>query len=184
MLSSSRRSVRALGAGVLAVAVAAALAACGGDEESGDGAAEGIKVWIQEDLPDRVAATQKIVDSFTAASGVEVELVPVAEDQFNQVLTSAAAAGDLPDVIGGISLPQVRTLSSNELLDTGAVGDVMDGLDESTFSERAVELTRDGDTQLAVPSESWTQLLYYRTDLFEAAGLEPPTSYDAILAAA
>ena len=64
-----------------------------------------IKVWIQEDLPDRVAATQEIVDAFTEESGVKVELVPVAEDQFNQLLTSAAAAGDLPDVIGGISLP-------------------------------------------------------------------------------
>ncbi|HET9420977.1 MAG TPA: extracellular solute-binding protein [Nocardioides sp.] len=173
-----RRCVSALAVGALVVP----LAACGDDESDSD--SNQITVWIQEDLPDRVAATQEIVDAFTEESGVEVELVPVAEDQFNQVLTSAAAAGDLPDVIGGISLPQVRTLSSNELLDTGAVGDVMDGLDESTFSERAVELTRDGDTQLAVPSESWTQLLYYRTDLFEAAGLEPPTSYDAILAAA
>ena len=184
MLSSSRRSVRALGAGALAVAVAAALAACGGDEESGDGAADGIKVWIQEDLPDRVAATQKIVDSFTAASSVKVELVPVAEDQFNQLLTSSAAAGDLPDVIGGVSLPQVRTLSADELLDTDATAEVMKKLGEDTFSESALTLTRDGDTQLAIPSESWTQLLVYRKDLFEKAGLQPPDSYDAILAAA
>jgi multiple sugar transport system substrate-binding protein len=173
-----RRYVAALATGALIVP----LAACGDDDSESD--SNKITVWIQEDLPDRVAATQKIVDAFTEESGVEVELVSVAEDQFNQVLTSAAAAGDLPDVIGGISLPQVRTLSSNELLDTDAIGEVMDGLDESTFSERAVELTRDGDTQLAVPSESWTQLLYYRTDLFDEAGLEPPTTYDAILAAA
>ena len=121
-----------------------------------------------------MAATQAIVDDFTAESGIEVELVAVAEDQFNQLLTSSAAAGDLPDVIGGISLPQVRTLSSNELIDTDAVGEIMDTLDASTFSERAVELTADGDTQLAVPSESWAQLLFYRTDLFEQAGLEAP----------
>ena len=93
MLSSSRRSVRALGAGALAVAVAAALAACGGDEESGDGAADGIKVWIQEDLPDRVAATQKIVDSFTAASSVKVELVPVVHDVVGR---------DVPELLGDV----------------------------------------------------------------------------------
>jgi multiple sugar transport system substrate-binding protein len=173
---------------LVAVAVVASLgtlAACGGggdDSESGGG--NSIKVWIQEDLPDRVAATQKIVDEFEADSGVKVELVPVAEDQFNQVLTSNAAAGDLPDVIGGISLPQVRSLSSNELIDTDAVGDVMGKLDESTFSERAVELTKEDDTQLAIPSESWAQLLFYRKDLFDEAGLPAPATYDDITAAA
>jgi multiple sugar transport system substrate-binding protein len=141
-------------------------------------------VWIQEDLPDRVRATQAIVDGFEQQSGVKVELVPVAEDQFAQLLTSSAAAGDLPDVIGGISLPQVRTMSANELIDTEAVAGVMEGLGEDTFSPEAIELTSDGDTRLAVPSESWAQLLVYRKDLFEEAGLEAPTSYDAITAAA
>jgi multiple sugar transport system substrate-binding protein len=171
---------------VLTLGMAAALAACsddgGGDGGSGDG--DSIKVWIQEDLPDRVRATEAIVEDFTAETGVEVELVPVAEDQFDQLLTSSAAAGDLPDVIGAISLPQVRTLSANELLDTDAIGEVLSSLDEATFSERAIELTSDGDTRLAVPSESWLQMLFYRTDLFEEAGLEDPTSYDAITAAA
>ncbi|CUR60465.1 Extracellular solute-binding protein family 1 [metagenome] len=181
--SSARRLRAAATASVLLLA--ASLAACSSSDDSGgDDEADSIKVWIQEDLPDRVAATQKIVDAFTADTGVEVELVPVAEDQFNQLLTSSAAAGDLPDVIGGVSLPQVRTMSANELLDTDATAEVMDGLDEATFSPSALELTRDGDTQLAVPSESWTQILLYRQDLFDKAGLEAPTSYDTILAAA
>jgi len=176
----ARRHARLVGAACSLVLVTALAACSGGSEEDSNS----IKVWVQEDLPDRVAATQAIVDDFTQETGIEVELVAVAEDQFNQLLTSSAAAGDLPDVIGGVSLPQVRTLSSNELLDTDAVGEVLDGLDESTFSERAIELTRDGDTQLAIPSESWAQLLFYRSDLFEEAGLEPPTTYDSILAAA
>ncbi|MEV1128431.1 extracellular solute-binding protein [Agromyces sp. NPDC049794] len=165
-------------------AAALALTGCTSSPETDNGGGEGITFWVQEDLPDRVAATQEIVDAFTAESGIEVELVSVAEDQFSQLITAAAAAGDLPDVIGGISLPQVRTLSANELIDTAAVGAVVDSLDRSTFSEKALELTAEGDTQLAVPSESWTQMLYYRTDLFEAAGLEAPDSYDAILEAA
>lgn len=169
--------------GVTIVAVLGTVAACGGGDDPG-GDADSITVWIQEDLPDRVAATQKIVDDFEAESGVTVKLVSVAEDQFNQLLTSAAAAGELPDVIGGISLPQVRTMSSNELLDTDAAGDVMSALDESTFSERALELTREDSTQLAVPSESWAQLLFYRKDLFDDAGLPTPTTYDDITAAA
>ena len=165
-------------------AVALTLTACTTSPESGGGGDGTLTFWVQEDLPDRVAATQAIVDSFTEETGIEVELVSVAEDQFSQLITSAAAAGDLPDVIGGISLPQVRTLSSNELVDTDAVGAVLETLDPATFSESAIQLTSDGDTALAVPSESWTQMLFYRTDLFEAAGLPAPDSYDAILEAA
>jgi multiple sugar transport system substrate-binding protein len=180
MLTRRRRS------GVVALtAIALTISACSSDEGGGSGGDDNsITVWIQEDLPDRVAATQAIVDDFTAESGIDVKLVPVAEDQFNQLLTSSAAAGELPDAIGGVALPQVRTLSGNELLDTEATASLMESLDEGTFSPSALELTRDGDTQLAIPSESWTQLLVYRKDLFDQAGLEAPTSYDAILAAA
>ncbi|MWV58837.1 extracellular solute-binding protein [Rathayibacter sp. VKM Ac-2754] len=168
----------------MAVAAAVALALTGCTSTAEETPEDGITFWVQEDLPDRVAATQAIVDAFTEETGVQVELVSVAEDQFSQLITSSAAAGDLPDVIGGISLPQVRTLSSNELIDTEAVGTTIESLDTATFSERALELTSDDGTRLAVPSESWTQLLFYRTDLFEAAGLEAPDSYDAILEAA
>ena len=177
--------VRRAAYGLLTLGLTASLAACGGGGDGeGGGDGDSLLVWIQEDLPDRVKATEAIVEKFSAESGVEIELVPVAEDQFDQLLTSSAAAGDLPDVIGGISLPQVRTLSANELLDTDAIGEVVSTLDESTFSARALELTSDGDTNLAVPSESWLQMLFYRTDLFEEAGLNPPTTYDDITAAA
>ena len=171
----------------LVAALVLGLAACGGDDSEGGGDggdADSITVWIVEDLPDRVAATQKIVDAFSKESGVEVELTAVAEDQFNQILTSNAAAGDLPDVIGALPLGALRTLSANELLDTGAVGDVVDSLDAGTFSESALALSADGDDQLGVPSESWVQLLVYRQDLFDEAGLSTPETYDDVLAAA
>ncbi|MBC2932950.1 ABC transporter substrate-binding protein [Nocardioides sp. zg-1228] len=182
-MSTFRRS-RSRAAAVLATTLVASLAACGGDDGDGGGDADALTVWIVEDLPDRVAATQAVVDDFAADSGVDVELVAVAEDQFNQVLTSNAAAGDLPDVIGALPLGQVRTLSANELVDTAAVGEVIDNLDAATFSESALELTADGDSQLAVPSESWVQLLVYRKDLFDKAGLAAPETYDDVLAAA
>ena len=35
----------------------------------------------------------------------------------------------------------------------------------------------------SVPVDGWTQMLVYRADLFEAAGLEAPTSYANVLAA-
>src|SRR5919199_1526480 len=57
-------------------------------------------------------------------------------------------------------------------------------LGAGTWNQSALQLTRDGDRQLSVPSEAWSQLLYYRRDLFQAAGLPAPTTYDAILNAA
>jgi multiple sugar transport system substrate-binding protein len=185
LLTPPRRA-RATAIAALATVAVASLAACGSDDGGGGGGGDtdSIEVWIVEDLPDRVAATQKIVDQFTDETGVEVKLTPVAEDQFNQILTSNAAAGELPDVMGAIPLGAIRTLSANELLDTDAVGAVLDGLGTDTFSDSALELTRDGETPLAVPSESWVQLLVYRKDLFDKAGLAAPETYDDVLAAA
>jgi multiple sugar transport system substrate-binding protein len=182
---STHRRRRATAAAALATLVLAPLSACGGGGSGGGGSdAKNITVWIEEDLPDRVAATKEIVKDFTKKTGVKVKLVAVAEDQFNQILTSNAAAGKLPDVIGGLPLGQVRTLSSNKLIDTEAVGSVVDSLDRGTFNKSALELTADGADQLAVPSESWVQLLVYRKDLFDKAGLGTPSTYDDVLAAA
>jgi multiple sugar transport system substrate-binding protein len=181
------RLTRRVGSALAAAAVLA-LSACGGGGGGGDGGGGGapkrITVWTGDTLPDRVAATQAIVDKFTAATGIQVELVGVDEDQFNQTLTSAAAAGELPDVIGSQPLASVRTLAANELVDKAATAEVVQALGADTFDQRALELTRDGDAQLAVPSDAWAQLLYYRKDLFDAAGLPAPTTYDAILNAA
>jgi multiple sugar transport system substrate-binding protein len=179
------RRWRVLASVTAAAAAFGSLAACGGSSDnSSDSGAKALTVWIEEDLPDRVKATQQIVDSFTRDTGIKVKLVAVAEDQFNQLLTSNAAAGDLPDVIGALPLGAVQTLAANKLTDTDAVGQVIDDLGASTFSDKALALTSDGDTHLAVPSEAWTQLLVYRKDLFAKAGLPAPKTYDDITNAA
>jgi multiple sugar transport system substrate-binding protein len=141
-----------------------------------------ITVWTTDTLPDRVAATQVIIAKFTAATGIDVKLVGVAEDQFDQVLTSSVAANTLPDVFGSVSLPQVRALAADNLVDTTAAAAVVKALGQNTFSANALDLTKDGDKQLAVPSDFWPQQLFYRKDLFAAAGLAAPKTYSDILA--
>ena len=141
-------------------------------------------VWTGDTIPDRVEKTKAIIAAFTEKTGVQVELVGVDEDQFNQLLTSAAAAGELPDVVGSQPLAAVRTLSANDLLNPEATAAVIESLGADTFSAKSLELTRDGDQQLSVPSDAWSQLLYYRKDLFEKAGVQPPQTYDDIMAAA
>ncbi|MFI7673052.1 ABC transporter substrate-binding protein [Actinophytocola sp. NPDC049390] len=173
------RSIRAL---AVVMPIALAMTACGGDDSGGGD--ETLLVWTVEDTADRVRAQEKLLAEFTEKTGIETKLVAVAEGQLATVLSSAASSGELPDVIGALSLPIVNQLRTDDLLDTDAAAEVVDELGTDTFAEEALTLTRDGDTQLAVPSDGWAQLLYYRKDLFAKAGLEPPTSYEAIQAAA
>jgi multiple sugar transport system substrate-binding protein len=184
-MSATQRRVRAA---VAVVGASALIAACGSDDSGGNGGGGddggALVVWTLENLPDRVAAQEQIAAAFTEASGIEVDLVAIDENQFNQLLTSSAAAGELPDVVGALPLAGVQALAANELIDSDTAAAVVDELGADTFSERALELTRDGDTQLAVPSDGWAQLLVYRKDLFDAAGLAAPQTYDDILAAA
>ncbi|HEX6756011.1 MAG TPA: extracellular solute-binding protein [Mycobacteriales bacterium] len=176
--------------GTLAIAAAlvtSGAAACGGgdgDGGGGEGQASSIKVWTIEDVADRVAAQKRMAAAFTQKTGIKAEIIAVAEDQFDQTITSAAAANTLPDVIAALPLAQVRSLSSNDLLNTEIAGEVVDKLGKDTFAPRSLELTKDGDKQLAVPSDGWAQLLVYRKDLFDAAGLQAPTTFEAIETAA
>ncbi|MBF8187955.1 extracellular solute-binding protein [Nonomuraea sp. K274] len=170
---------------VLSVALlaAASLVACG-DGGGEQPAANQITVWTEENLEDRMAVQNQIITEFTRRTGVQVKLVGVAEDQFSQTLTAAAAADDLPDVIGALPLSSVREMEANELIDTETPGKVADQLGRDTFSPRALELSTSGGQLLAVPSDGWAQLLLYRKDLFEKAGLRPPDTYEAMEAAA
>ncbi|MFC4011713.1 ABC transporter substrate-binding protein [Nonomuraea purpurea] len=169
---------------VLSVALlaAASLAACGDD--GGGRSPNAITVWTEENLPDRMTVQNTIVSEFTKKTGVKVKLVGVAEDQFSQTLTAAAAAGDLPDVIGALPLSAVREMEAGDLLDTKTAGRVVDQLGRASFSPRALELDTSGGRLLAVPSDGWAQLILYRKDLFERAGLRAPDTYESLEAAA
>ena len=124
------------------------------------------------------------MDASGRATGVQVKLVAVAEDQLTTVLTSAAAADDLPDVIGALSLNGINQLRTDDLLDTDAAEAIVDDLGADTFRPAPLELTSADGDQLAVPSDAWAQLLFYRKDLFDEAGLAEPKTYDDIKTAA
>ncbi len=177
---------------VLALAVAGVLAiggaACGGGdgEGGGTGTAAGkapITVWSLENQPDRIAATQQIVNQFTKKTGIKVELVGIDSNQLAALVTSASAANELPDVMN-LPLAYAHSFASEQITDPGAANEVVDRLGRDTFSPRALDLVRFENQAAAVPSDGWGQLLVYRKDLFEAAGLEKPDTYERIEAAA
>jgi multiple sugar transport system substrate-binding protein len=166
-------------------------AACGGETSpsgTGDGADGGgdgaLTFWSLEDNQDRIEATQAIVDRFTEETGIEVELVAIGEGDFTTQVTSAVAGGSMPDVLGALNLGFTHSLAADGLVDFEANSAVVEALGADTFSQSAIDLVTTDEGLAGVPSDSWAQLLVYRTDLFEEAGLEPPTTYETILTAA
>ena len=150
----------------------------GGGEAGGE-----IVFWSTENLPDRLAATQEIVDAFTESTGIEVELTAIAEDDLANLMVANAASGDLPDVVYH-GLDFAAGWAEQGLIDPAPAAAVVEELGRDTFSEAALDLATVDDQVVSVPSDGWGQLLIYRSDLFEEAGLEPPDSYESIEAAA
>ncbi|WP_218060896.1 ABC transporter substrate-binding protein [Leifsonia xyli] len=181
-MTTSRLTKTVAGAALLA-AGAAMLAGCSSSGGSGD-ANKTITVWSEENQPDRVNTTKKIIEGFTKKTGIRVKLVPVDENQVPQLVASAAISGTLPDVMGAIPLSTVRQLDTQKLLNTDASAAVVKMLGEKTFVGSAFDLVRDGDRQLTVPESAFAQILVYRKDLFEKAGLQPPTTYENLEKAA
>ncbi len=178
----TRRAARRRAVGVAAAAAVLATTACAGGDLGGPD--DRLVVWTMEAQEPRLAVQREINEAFTAATGIEVELVPVEEAQTVQLIQSAALSGQLPDVVSLLSLSFVRQLEGQELVDTAANAEIVAALGEDTFAEAALALSRDGDVQVGVPSDAWSQVLVYRTDLFEEAGLAPPTTYEALETAA
>ncbi|MGC5170257.1 ABC transporter substrate-binding protein [Microbacterium sp. DT81.1] len=177
--------MRTVRAGVTATFTATALLLTGCSAGGGEETDDSILIWTVEDVAERVQAQQAILDAYSEEAGVEIELVALAEDQLATVLASAAASNELPDAIAAVSLNGLNQLETDGVLDASAADDIVGELGADTFSPRALELTQNADgAQLGVPSDGWAQLLYYRTDLFEQAGLEAPTTYETIAEAA
>ncbi|MEO1949515.1 extracellular solute-binding protein [Thioclava sp.] len=144
--------------------------------------AQTIKFWTTEEQPERLAKQQQMADDFKAKTGITVDVIPVTESDLNQRATAAFAAGDLPDVIY-TPLQNVLPWTDAGIVDTLASTDVVDKLDPATFAPGALKMVETDGDYAAVPVDGWTQMILYRKDLFDKAGLAPPTDFKSIEAA-
>lgn len=138
--------------------------------------------WSTEEQPERAAATQAIIDRFTEATGITVNLVLTNEDILDSLMAANLAAGTLPDVMFH-PVDYAAAWYADGILSNAAATQVINDLGAEQFS--ALNLVGDDmGGYISVPTDGWGQLLIYRADLFEAAGLEAPTDFDKIMAAA
>lgn len=187
-----RRNIKLL---ALAVLLALLTAACGGgaEESSGAGAGEeasapsaaaeegnggALSVWIMqpgsEDIETIVNETAAAFEEQNDGVSVDVQFVPWANahDQF----VTAIGGGEVPDVaeMGTTWTPEFAELGAFAPVDVTADGDYVESLVTSA--------TVDGETY-GYPWYAGARSLIYRTDVFDDLGLDPPETWDDLLAA-
>ena len=117
--------------------------------------ANSLTFWTAEDNPERVKATQAILNRFQQRTNIKVKLVALGEDQLQPQISSASAAGSLPDVLGALSLGFVHSLAADGITDPDAAADVINTLGRGTFSNRGLSLVEANGKPVAIPSDSW-----------------------------
>ncbi|MFC4058156.1 ABC transporter substrate-binding protein [Planomonospora corallina] len=170
-----------------AVVLGTALAACGSDEPgSGIDGKTVITFWDDNGGPARTPVWQHIIAEFQRANPtIEVKYVSIPIAQAQRKYDAAIAGGELPDV-GGVSTAMLAGLVAQEALDP--VDDqISDGALSGKLNEQVVNTVRatvpDGKIYM-VPQATNLGVIWYRTDWFAEAGLEPPQNWNDFYAAA
>jgi multiple sugar transport system substrate-binding protein len=134
------------------------------------GAATGtITVWAMGTEGEKLSVLAK--DFEAANPGVTVKITPVPWDAAHDKLATAIAGRQTPDV----SL--VGTTWMGEFAKAGALDPTPNVIDKSLFFPGAWDTTSVGGTSYGVPWYVETRLIYYRKDLAQRAGVQPPTSW-------
>lgn len=134
-----------------------------------------LSVWVGgeegEALPDFLA------DFEAQNPDLDVEVTQIPSDEFDAKLLTAISSGTVPDLV------RLYSQTATGLLDTGGFAPVPDGLiEEDDFFESSYEQGVFDDTLYTIPWDAYATVLYYRSDLLRAAGLEVPTTWDEMKA--
>jgi raffinose/stachyose/melibiose transport system substrate-binding protein len=144
-----------------------------------------IKVWDEFGAEPMKGAMEKIVAHCEAQiPGLEVDRTTMQMEQMQNILSTAIQSGEGPDVF--YSSPGWSTVGP--LVEAGAIADLTEAYDSRGWSDRvqpwAVDYVTYNDKVWALPYEAEIQGIFYHKDLFEEHGIEPPQTYDDLVAAA
>ncbi|MGW2420308.1 ABC transporter substrate-binding protein [Streptomyces sp. NPDC001709] len=170
MTSISRRTLLAAGAGLLT--------ACGSNTGRGDGGGSGpqLSQWYHQYGE---AGTEQAVQRYAAAyekADVKVQWRP---GNYDQQTAAALLTDSGPDVfeVNGPTLDQIQ---GGQVVD---LTDLLKGVRDDFNPAVLTPKTHDGRIW-GIPQVIDMQMLYYRKSLLRDAGVEPPTTLDALVDAA
>lgn len=144
--------------------------------------ADEIVFWTIEEQPDRLAVQEAIAEDFKAATGHTVKVVPVTETDLHTRISAAFAAGALPDVVTN-TVQHLLPWSEAGILDISAATEVVEDMGADQFAEGLLGMATIDGEYVSTPHNGSVQFLVYRKDLFEANGLEAPTSFEKMIKA-
>ncbi|WP_220449899.1 ABC transporter substrate-binding protein [Nonomuraea longispora] len=168
----------------LAVVVAMGLSACGGGGDGSAGASKTVRVTLANHV--WTENIKKALPEFEKQSGLKVEVTQLGEDQLSDQYNVKLNAGSSDiDVMMYRPLQEGKLFAKNKYL-----ADLSDRVKSQTwnfgdFQAGPVEATTYEDKPVGVPIITEQEVLYYRKDLLDKAGLSaPPKTLDELKAAA
>ncbi|HJB62317.1 MAG TPA: extracellular solute-binding protein [Candidatus Microbacterium pullistercoris] len=170
-------SAALLGASALVLSGCGSASDAGGASGSGSETADGgeLRVWlVGADTPDE--ARQHLVDTFEAEN--DGWTLTIEEQQWTglvDLLTTSLSGSDSPDVVEVGNTQAAAFTSAGAFLD---ISDMYDGLGGDDLLPGFVEAGTYDDTFYAAPYYSGSRVVFYNTEMFDAAGLEEPTTLD------
>ncbi|MFD0314195.1 ABC transporter substrate-binding protein [Streptomyces flavalbus] len=196
MNTNKRRSTTGRQRLSAAVALSAVLAltatACGDDGSGGggdkgaDGSGTGKIVFWDNNGGVRTDVWKEIIADFEKANpDIDVEYVGIASTEYQSKVDTAIQGGGLPDV-GGVGAAMLAGFAAQEALEpleNRLTGSSLNGKLNDDMIE-SLKAAGDSERLYSVPTSANNGVLYYRTDLFEKAGLDEPTTWDAFYEAA
>jgi multiple sugar transport system substrate-binding protein len=145
-----------------------------------------VEYWTTQTQSDRLQTIEVMADVFEALNpGIDVKVVAVDENDMPKQIAAAAASNTLPDLIevgSNLSL----AFSKEGIIDTASNSETIKKIGQDRFYKGALTLVENPELQeyVGIPYRGWIQGLWYRADWFKEAGLEPPTTWEAIEKAA
>ncbi|MEU0225970.1 sugar ABC transporter substrate-binding protein [Streptomyces sp. NPDC006284] len=188
--TAGRRTTAAVALGAVLALTATACGddgSGGGGDKGAEGSGKGKVVFWDNNGGIRTEVWKEIIADFEKANpDIDVEYVGIAATEYQSKVDTAIQGGGLPDV-GGVGAAMLAGFSAQdalEPLDDRLTGSSLNGKLNKDMVE-SLKAAGGGDgTLYSVPTSANNGVLYYRTDLFDKAGLEAPTTWDAFYTAA
>ncbi len=170
-----------------AIASITALTACGSSAPQTAPTTEGplsgdVVFWHSFTQGPRAEYMQRMAKEFEKEHpAVHITIETFSWSEFQTKWTTGLASGQVPD----LSTAQPNQVV--QMLNVGAlepVDDVIDKVGRERFAKSALGEGQQGGKSYSLPIYSHAQVMWYRTDLLKAAGLEVPKTWDDLKKAA
>ncbi len=143
-----------------------------------------INFWSTDNEAERVEVYEDIAARFMAENpDIDLRILPITEAEVSQRIATAQGANRLPDIVR-MGIERVAAFSAEGILDQDAAAAVIAAVGEDDFRTGPLAMVTDAATgnYAAVPFDGWIQAIWYRQDLYDQLGLEPPITWQAIQA--